>query len=495
MSGNMRKEFGDYQTPIDFCMQVCTYIRDNYTNTPKAIIEPTCGIGNFLKAATTTFDCQYIYGIEVNALYTREAQERVPNATIITANIFETSTRHLCDENDVLVIGNLPWATNSNLSYNLPQKANFKGLRGIEALTGSSNFDICEYIILQLLNEYKNTDSTICMLCKNSVARNVLLEISKNKISCRKIEFLNFNANKVFGISASACVFIISLSSVNLNDELTICEIKDFDTNKTVDHLIVSNGAIRSSIVKYDFDGRCQLIWRQGVKHDCGRVMELEFVNGVFINKNGEQVQIEKTRIFPLVKSSHFKKPIINTFKKYVIVTQDTHKQDTQYIQQELPLTWEYLNSHIKDFNNRKSIIYKSASPFAMFGIGEYSFAPYKVGLSGFYKTPLFCLLQSEKPVMTDDTAYFLGFYDYDVAYSIMLLLNSQKVQDFLLSIAFLDNKRPYTVKLLSRLDLIKCLAAVSFSELIETEKKLALESRITEMQFQKLKDYIQNRV
>ena len=102
-------------------------------------------------------------------------------------------------------------------------------------------------------------------------------------------------------------------------------------------------------------------------------------------------------------------------------------------------------------------------------------------------------MLQGEKPVMTDDTAYFLAFYDYDVAYSIMLLLNSQKVQDFLLSIAFLDNKRPYTVKLLSRLDLIKCLEAVSLAELIETEKKLALESRITETQLQKLKDYIQN--
>lgn len=489
----MRREFGDYQTPMDFCTKVCTYIRDNYTNAPKAIIEPTCGIGNFLKAAITTFDCQRIYGIEVNALYTREAQERVQNATIITANIFETNTRHICNENDVLVIGNPPWATNSNLTYNLPQKVNFKGLRGIEALTGSSNFDICEYIILQLLNEYKNTDSTICMLCKTSVARNVLLEISKNKISCRKIEFLNFNANKVFGISASACVLIISLSSVKLNNELTICEIKDFDTNETVDSLIVSNGTITSSAVKYDFDGKCQLVWRQGVKHDCGRVMELELANGVFVNKYGEQVQIEETRVFPLVKSSHFKKPIINAFQKYVIVTQDSPKQDTQYIQHELPLTWQYLNLHIEDFNNRKSIIYKSSSPFAMFGIGEYSFAPYKVGLSGFYKTPLFCLLQGEKPVMTDDTAYFLAFYDYDVAYSIMLLLNSQKVQDFLLSIAFLDNKRPYTVKLLSRLDLIKCLEAVSLAELIETEKKLALESRITETQLQKLKDYIQN--
>lgn len=45
-----------------------------------------------------------------------------------------------------------------------------------------------------------------------------------------------------------------------------------------------------------------------------------------------------------------------------------------------------------------------------MFGIGDYSFAPYKVALSGFYKKPLFCLLYASKPVMTDDTAYFWHF-------------------------------------------------------------------------------------
>lgn len=92
---------------------------------------------------------------------------------------------------------------------------------------------------------------------------------------------------------------------------------------------------------------------------------------------------------------------------------------------------------------------------------------------------------------MTDDTAYFLAFEDYDIAYSMMLLLNSKKVQGFLLSIAFLDNKRPYTAKLLSRLDLKKCVNAVSFDEIIDTETELRLPSYITKKKYVKFMDFI----
>ena len=33
---------------------------------------------------------------------------------------------------------------------------------------------------------------------------------------------------------------------------------------------------------------------------------------------------------------------------------------------------------------------------------------------------------------MTDDTSYFIGFDSYDMAYIAMLLLNSEKIQQFL---------------------------------------------------------------
>lgn len=490
--GEEKKELGAYQTPPEFCTRVCEYIkRCGVTHNPKAILEPTCGIGNFLSAASTVFGCRNIYGIEINEQYAQESQKLVPYANITLGNIFDFNTHQICQEDDVLIIGNPPWATNSNLSYNLPQKINFKGLRGIDALTGSSNFDICEYIILRLLDDYKDTDSTICMLCKTSVARNVILEMSRNKLTYQKIEMLYFNSNKVFGISAAACVLVIKLSSQTVRNSKVICEVKNFDTNELIDTFTVSDGVIRTSNIKINLEGKCSLVWRQGVKHDCSKVMELDIRGSELINKNKEVVHIEDTLVFPLVKSSHFKKAIIHEFSKYVIVTQRKTKQETSHIKDEFPLTWKYLNDHIDNFSSRKSIIYKNSPLFSMFGIGDYSFSPYKVGLSGFYKKPLFSLLYSSKPVMTDDTAYFLAFDNYDIAYCMMLLLNSETVQEFLLSIAFLDSKRPYTVKLLSKLDIQKCVAAVSLREIQLTEKNLQLVSYVTSELYGQFADFI----
>ena len=82
---------------------------------------------------------------------------------------------------------------------------------------------------------------------------------------------------------------------------------------------------------------------------------------------------------------------------------------------------------------------------------------------------------------MLDDTTYFLSFDTYDEAYACMLLLNCDSVQNFLYSISFRDAKRPYTKKVLQRLDLRKCVEEVSIEELKETETKLELQPYITD--------------
>lgn len=474
MFGN-KKEFGDYQTPIDFCKKVCNYLYEqNIVYNVDAIVEPTCGLGNFVVSASDTFHLP-AFGIDINNDYVNIAQNRLPYATFIHDNIFDITISKVCPYRNVLVIGNPPWATNSNIDHNLPKKSNFKKLKGMDALTGSSNFDICEYIILQMIDFCIGTDSIICMVCKTSVARNVILDMDRQSISCDKIEILNFDSHKIFGISAAACILIIQLSSKKEHKAIS-CEVKDFDSLELIDYLVINNNYLCSADdTAQDFEGICQMKWRSGIKHDCGKVMELEYKDGSYFNKYKEVVDIEEDLIFPLVKSSLFKSPIITEYKKYVIVTQQKAKQDTDYIEQKYPNLWTYLTKHIDDFNKRKSIIYKKSGPFSMFGIGEYSFAPYKVGVSGFYKKPLFSLLVSDKPVMTDDTSYFLSFDNYNDAYTMMLLLNSKAVQDYLTSIAFLDSKRPYTVKLLSRLDLVKCIEKVSFQELLDTEHSLQL--------------------
>lgn len=426
----LKKEFGDYQTPDFFARTVCNLLHDNLKLNPNVIIEPTSGLGNFISAALTAFPhVRSVYGLEINAGYCEACKKRIDDTRveIVNDNFFSYEIEKFISNRETLFVGNPPWATNSNLNFNLPHKENFKRLSGTDAITGASNFDICEYIILKLIEKSVNKNVAIAMLCKTSVARNVLLEIDRN--------------SRYIGI--------------------------------------------------------CSIEWRQGVKHDCADVMELVKKNGNhYLNKKKEEIELEETLVFPLMKGSSFKKPIINSgFSKYVIVTQKKVREETDYIEQLAPKTWKYLCDRKEQFDARKSSIYKGAPAFSMFGVGDYSYAEYKVGISGFYKKPLFSLLYNSlnvsHPIMLDDTSYFLSFDNYEDAYTCMLLLNSSRVQAFLLSISFQDAKRPFTKKVLQRLDLKKCIEEIKFEELAATESDLGLTSYVTEDMYKGFEKYI----
>lgn len=489
---NGKREFGDYQTPPDFAAKVCRFLRDERKITPSVVIEPTCGIGNFL-SSSLIFDADKYYGIEINSDYCDKCISTIKDSRvqIINADIFGFDFNTIKAKGDFLVIGNPPWVNNSTLSslnsHNLPEKKNFKGIKGLDALTGESNFDICEYIILQLIHTFRNTDAAIAMLCKTSVARNVFKELKREATPFAYCDMITFDASAVFGISASACLLLIKLSSAA--EFPSTCNLFSFNAPQTVCSTMgFRNGQFYSDLSSGtdDFDGVCCFEWRQGVKHDCSEVMELSADGTVLKNGRGETVDIEDEIIFPLIKSSMFKMPVITDFKKYVIVTQRKVREETLHIKQDFPKAWTYLNRNLSYFTNRKSSIYRNAPPFSMFGIGSYSYARYKVGISGFYKQPLFSVLSSPdgKPVMTDDTSYFICFDSYDMAYVAMLILNSKRVQSFLKSIAFIDSKRPYTKKVLARLDFSKICKALSYSDLKNTEHVLGLNDYLAPEMF-----------
>ena len=498
---NIKKEFGDYQTPLYFANCVCSYLTNYLNLQPETIMEPTAGMGAFIEASIAQFgSCKKIVGIEINTDYCKYCEDKFQDKKIriINEDFFKYNiNKSLFNKDKVLVVGNPPWATNSELNFNLPEKTNFKGLSGTDAITGASNFDICEYIILKLIEDFRNTNTVIAMLCKTSVARNVFLEINRTSVPTEYVKILNFNSNKVFGISVSACVLIIKLSDADITTN--VCEVADFsEPSRIISNIKCENGVLSNDNENVmDFEGNSQFEWRQGVKHDCSSIMELEAVDEqTYINKKKQQIKIEKTLVYPLIKSSGFKSCIINEqFKKNVIVTQKKIKEDTSYIKTLAPQTWKYLVENKESFDRRKSSIYQGAPDFSMFGIGDYSYSVYKVGVSGFYKKPLFSLLynkeQLKHPVMVDDTSYFISFDNYNDAYVCMVLLNTNYVQDFLYSISFQDAKRPYTKKVLQRLDFKKVVESISVHKLEETEKNLKLKKYLNQNMYNQFKKLI----
>ena len=279
MNGNdLRKEFGDYQTPNEFTEIVCKLLRDVLKEDPHVIVEPTSGLGNFLSASLNSFhNVENAYGLEINKEYCAICSKRISDKRlqVINDNFFDYDIDEFIDDRQLLFIGNPPWATNSELNFNLPKKENIKRLTGTDAITGASNFDICEYIIFKLLKKSVGKNVSIAMLCKTSVARNILQEIDRNSISVDCVKMFNFNASKVFGISASACLLYIKLSESG--NYVRSCGIYDIDAPEELkSEVLFENGKLRTNSENIvDLEGNCSIEWRQGVKHDCAKVMEL----------------------------------------------------------------------------------------------------------------------------------------------------------------------------------------------------------------------------
>lgn len=494
-------EFGDYQTPVDFCNIVIDVIYDKYK--PKYVFEPTFGLGHFIDSSIKKFkNVNTFYGNEINPQYYNDYKTKNnKNVKLFNENIFTFNHKKIKDaikNEPMLIIGNPPWVTNSQLMSeelkNLPQKSNFKNLKGIDSITGASNFDICEYILIDLLSNYAKSNVMIAMLCKTSVATNMIKNIKNYPFKLKNISLYLFDAKKVFNVGCEACLFVAQIDECG-SDIAKVYNIAN--SEKLLYEFGWKNGKFHSKFkeLNYDIDGKFFTEWRQGVKHDCSKIMELTKKEGNgYTNKLNENLILEDKYIYPLLKSSDLKNNYITKSNKYVIIPQKTVRESTMHIEKDAPKTWNYLKEHEDLFNSRKSSIYKNCPPFSIFGIGDYSFGKYKVAISGFYKDPNFVLLNSEKPIMLDDTCYFVSFDNIKDAYITMILLNSKQVKDFLFSIAFLDKKRPYTKDILMRIDIKKILNYFNYNNFKKEIQHYSYDINISEADYIKYtKSFLNN--
>lgn len=484
-----RAEYGDFQTNKDLANKVTKHLTKRNIS-PEIIIEPTCGKGNFIIASLLNFKAvKKIIGIEIYKPYVWETKFNIlnffltnpdshkPEITITHCSIFDFDFKGISKQyptEKLLIIGNPPWVTNSKLgslnSSNLPKKSNFKNQNGLDAMTGKGNFDIAEYITLMLLDAFQTHNGYLALLVKNSVVKNIIFDQKDKRYRIGEIEKYCINSKKEFNVSVEASLLYCQLNST------PSVECNEFDFYSLEKRLSFGwlNSKFVSNLTDYNetkvIDGVCPFEWRQGIKHDCTTIMELERVNGHFVNNQSDEIKLEEDLVYGLLKSSDLKNLVIKNTRKYIIVTQTKIGQETSYIQHLYPETYSYLKKNISKFQARKSSIYNGKPSFSIFGIGDYSFKPFKVAISGLYKTYHFTLVlpQNNKPVMLDDTCYFIGFDKIEYAVYAITLLNSKITEAFLKSITFSDAKRFFTKDHLMRLDLLNLAKLISRNEIEE---------------------------
>lgn len=480
----MSKDLGDFQTPLSLVNEVILCLASTGREWTR-VLEPTCGRGNFIKGLLNAkLPLREIQGIEIQSEYVKQSQVitvkgDLPQIAIRHSDIFDVNLQtdlQWEEKGPLLVVGNPPWVTNAQLgtlrSTNVPVKTNFKGLSGFDAMTGNSNFDIAEYIFLKLIRELAVESPTIALLCKTSVARNILKYGADIHLPISRAFIRKIDSKKNFGAFVDACLFYVE---VGFEPSYYQAEVyQDLHSPTPISITGVVNGQLVSNIdLNKDFtaiDGKCTLTWRQGVKHDAASVVELTYDDtGKLHNKLGEIVNVEQDYIYPLLKSTDLGGTEKKRPRKAVVVTQKRISEDTIRLEENAPHLWKYLLSHKDVFERRKSSIYNGKAAFSMFGIGDYSFSPYKVAISGLHKSLKFAAIGpvAGQPVMLDDTCYFLACQSAQQAALIAALLNDPVCISFVHSIIFWDAKRPVTKKLLQRINLLALLSRVDQDALI----------------------------
>ncbi|MDE0115336.1 MAG: N-6 DNA methylase [bacterium] len=469
-----RKELGDFQTPRELAVE-CAQVLATIQRGTRRVLEPTCGEGSFMLAAASVLEPRIeMLGVEIQPTHAAVARRLLDHSAakdvswrVEVGDMFRHDLGKLQWEMDgpLLVLGNPPWVTLSDLgamgSKQVPDRANLRSVRGIDALTGESNFDVAEYIWMRLLTELRREEPTVALLCKTSVARRVLTLAAHLDLHVADSFLWRIDAKKSFGAAVDACLFAVRLDGTSHNYRCQVFESLDAgcpaSTMGLVDGALVAD--VDAHAASRPYDGSSPVEWRQGVKHDMAAVMELRpNEDGKLQNALGEAVEVEGDWVYPLLKGSD-----VNAGRapeRYVVVTQRSLADETRSLRYTAPKLWNYLQVHAERFAARKSSIYRSRAAFSMFGIGPYTFAPWKVAASGLHKAPRFQLVgpSEDRPVLFDDTSYFLPCESAAEAALILSALTSEAAALLLKSLLFADAKRPVTKKLLQRIDLAAIL-------------------------------------
>ena len=476
MKTTAQTQFGDFQTPIDLACQVTQFLSANGVS-PSAVIEPTCGVGNFLLASIRTFgDGIPYHGFDINPDHIDTARDALAGQEggryeLTCENFYEKDWpaffRSLPE--GLLTVGNPPWVTNAALgsirSNNLPEKSNFQGHRGFAAKTGRANFDISEWMLIKLLESLRGRQATLAMLCKTATARRVLRYAWNHGFDVGDTSLHGMDAKQSFGVSVDACLFVAHTGGKDHRQTAHVyADFRFTDPVATFgvyrDELIADIDLFRSV---EDIDGVAYRKWRSGVKHDAAKVMEFKPDGNGWVNGFGERHCLESTYLFPLLKSSDLANDRLQP-SKYVLLTQRQVTDDTSCIRLHAPKTWRYLLTHGDALDRRRSSIYARRPRFAVFGVGPYTFSPWKVAISGLYKNPVFRVVGSVNgtPIVLDDTCYFIPCKTKEEAVFFCSMLNSDIAKTFIRSLVFFDAKRPITIDVLKRIDLKKLAARMN---------------------------------
>ena len=355
-----RIERGDFQTPPALAEAVCRRLAADGI-APRAVLEPGCGTGAFVRAALDAFPTlQAVLALDVSGEHLAQARHAIRDARVTwaEADLFRTDLRAAVASlpDPLLVLGNPPWVTTAEIGRlagsNRPARDGRRGVPGVGAITGSSNFDVSEWIARACLDALAGRDGVLALLVKTPVARR-LVTAGAGAGSAR---MARIDAARAFGVQVGAALLVM-----RDGDPRGGCPVYDsLEDGAPCQTLALRGGRLVADLARWTPHAHLEadapgVAWRSGVKHDCAPVLELRGAPGAWRNGLGEDVDVETECVYPLRKGADVghERPT----DRWVLIPQRSTGEDPARLREAAPRTWRYLCRHAERLDGRRSRI------------------------------------------------------------------------------------------------------------------------------------------
>lgn len=488
-----RAIYGDFQTPRALADSFVEAVGRRCPS-PAIVVEPTVGRGAILAAALSRFPSARGLGVDRNPSHLRDAERALgadlARVTLVEGDMFafDYSSSVGSMDGPIAILGNPPWITSAAMpalgGSNLPRRSNAGRMRGIDAKTGRANFDVAEWLLLELARTFAGRDVTVAMLVKTQVARRFVRSADAMALPIADAWIAAIDAMGWFGAAVDACAFGFRLDATSTSRDVACFD--SLEAGRPSRLLGSRSGVLFSDVSSTELVDLIAEIpngaFRSGVKHDAADVFELRRDEAGLRNGYGELVDVESSVRFPFVKGGDLGR--VAPKVRELVLPQRSLGEDTERLAVDAPRAFAYLERHGPRLAARRSSIYVGRPRFSVFGIGEYSFAPYKVAVFGLAKVPRFEVLapRDERPVLVDDTAYFVPCADRAEAESLCACLGTPIAGRLFEALVFPDSKRPITKELLSRIDLGRLARRAAMLGQLSSEDATRVETLATSL-------------
>ena len=173
--------------------------------------------------------------------------------------------------------------------------------------------------------------------------------------------------------------------------------------------------------------GECAYRIRHGLKDDAKAVFSVD-----------ERVleAVESTHVYPYLRSKHVVKWGLFGHDRFLVPQRQAGEDNECELAREAPATYDYLERHRDRLEARGSSWFDAGPFYSLFGLGPYTWAPYKVVWCRLGFKPHFAVVSTrddpvlgEKPVVPGDHCMFVACDDATEAHYLCGLLNSTPYQ------------------------------------------------------------------